>query len=177
MRPDLDHWLARPSLQVRHRRESTADLARLWEAARSVRLADTGLLGRLVRWRIPGIPPQVPFDQMFREPPFLVLEDGDGALVSGLVGKIWTLRRDYPRLGGPDEYRDWATPGTARVLFANWVEPGARECAVLVSETRVQPLGTQGRFGVAAVRPLVAGFGALVGSEGIAAAVRRAEGR
>jgi len=114
---------------------------------------------------------------MFREPPFLVLEDGDGALVSGLVGKIWTLRRDYPRLEGPDEYRDWATPGTARVLFANWVEPGARRPAVLVSETRVQPLGTQGRFGVAAVRPLVGGFGALVGSEGIAAAVRRAEGR
>jgi len=41
----------------------------------------------------------------------------------------------------------------------------------------VQAVGAQGRFGVAAVRPLVAGFGALVGSEGIAAAVRRAEGR
>jgi hypothetical protein len=46
---------------------------------------------------------------------------------------------------------------------------------VLISEARVHPVGSQGRMGVAAVRPLVRGFHNLVGSEGIAAAVRRAE--
>jgi hypothetical protein len=39
----------------------------------------------------------------------------------------------------------------------------------------VEAIGLQGRVGVAAVRPLVQRFGHLVGSDGLAAAVRRAE--
>jgi hypothetical protein len=46
---------------------------------------------------------------------------------------------------------------------------------VLLTEARVEPIGVQGRIGVAAVAPLVHSFGGLVGSEGLAAAVRRAE--
>jgi len=61
------------------------------------------------------------------------------------------------------------------VLFANWVEPTAAGRVPLASETRVQALGIQGRVGLAAVRPLVSTFHNLVGSEGIEAAVRRAE--
>jgi hypothetical protein len=45
-----------------------------------------------------------------------------------------------------------------------------------VSEARVKPIGAQGSIGVAAVRPIVRTFQHLVGSEGIRAAVRRAEG-
>ncbi len=56
MRPDLDDWLADPALRIAHRCEAEAGPAQLWEAARSVRLADTRVLGRLVRWRIPGLP-------------------------------------------------------------------------------------------------------------------------
>jgi hypothetical protein len=131
------------------------------------------MLGRLVRWRIPGTPPDISFDEMFRRPPFLVLdEQAEQALISGLVGRIWTLRRDYPELGDPLEFKAWNTPGTARVLFANWVEDGA-----LVSETRVEGFGVQGRLGVRAVGPLIRGFQHLVGSDGIEAAVRLAEGR
>jgi hypothetical protein len=95
------------------------------------------MLGRLVRWRIPGTPADISFDEMFRRPPFLVLdEQPEQALISGLVGRIWTLRRDYPQLTDPEEFRRWSTPGTARVLFANWIEDGA-----LVSETRVEGFG------------------------------------
>jgi hypothetical protein len=175
---DLDAWLPRPAIRVRHRRESSAPAAELWRAARDVRLADTSLLGRLVRWRIPGTTPQLSFDELFRSPPFIVLEgDHDTALVSGLVGRIWTLRRDYPELESPEEFRAWSRRGTARVVFANWVEtlPGGR--AALASEARVEALGTQGRVGVRAVRPLVTAFHHLIGSEGIEAAVRRAERR
>ena len=39
----------------------------------------------------------------------------------------------------------------------------------------MESIGGQGSIGVAAVRPLVRAFGSLVGSEGLAAAVRRAE--
>jgi hypothetical protein len=142
-----------------------------------VRLTDTGLLGRLIRWRIPGLERDEGFDALFREPPFIVLEDGERALVSGLVGRIWTLRRDYPQLSGADEFRTWSRRGTARVAFANWVAPtddgGSQVCA----EVRVQAFGVQGRMGMTAVRPLVGRFQGLVGSEGLRAAVRLAEAR
>ncbi len=183
MKPDLDHWLSDPALRVAHRRASSAPADELWEAAKTVRLADAALLGRLVRWRIPGTPSGISFDGLFREPPFTVLLDDDRALVAGLVGRIWTLRRDYPQLAGPDEFRSWSSPGTARVVLANWVEPadgdgrGDGNRALLFSETRVAAIGVQGRLGVAAVRPLVSAFQNVIASDGMAAAVRLAEKR
>src|SRR5947209_4611986 len=108
MTPDLDHWLASPALCLRQCREADASPERLWEAARSVRLRDAGLLGRLVRWRIPGQPLGIAFDEMFRRPPFLVLDEHEDVLLSGMVGRIWTLRRDYPRLSDPQEFREWS---------------------------------------------------------------------
>jgi hypothetical protein len=174
VKPDLDTWLPETTLRVSHRRESTASGEELWRAASEVPLTDAGPLGRLVRWRIPGLQPAVTFDALFREPPFIVLDEGERCLVSGLVGRIWTLRRDYPQLDSPQEFREWSKRGTARVVLANWVQEN-EQGAVLASEARVQGMGTQGRMGVAAVRPLVRAFQNLVGSEGIAAAVRRAE--
>jgi len=174
--PDLDRWLPDPSIRVAHRREASASPDRLWEAARSVRLSDTRLLGRLVRWRIPGLQPDLAFDELFRSPPFLVLaEEHQRMLVSGLVGRIWTLRRDYPRLDDPEEFRNWSTAGTARVVFANWIEVDSSERSAIRAEARVEPIGAQGRLGVAAVRGLVSAFGSLVGSDGIEIAARRAE--
>ena len=160
---------------MRHRRESSVSREHLWQAAHQVRLSDTSLLGRLVRWRIPGLPADDSFYDLFREQPFLALSEADGVLVSGLVGKIWTLRRDYPKLEGPEQFRQWTTPGTTKVLFANWVEDAARGGSVLSAEVRVQAYGAQGRIGLATVRPLIRGFQHLVGSDAIAAAVRRAE--
>lgn len=177
VRPDLDRWLAYPGLRVSHRRESRAPRTRLWEAAQAVRLADTSLLGRLVRWRIPGTPADSSYDELFRNPPFTVLVEDETALVSGLVGRIWTLRRDYPRLTEPEQFLQWSQRGTARVLFANWVEPTETGTMALISEVRVEAMGVQGRLGVRAVRPLVRSFEHLIGTEGIETAVRRAEQR
>jgi hypothetical protein len=175
MTPDLDRWIADPALRVAHRRVSSASADDLWEAAVRVRISDVGLLGRLIRWRIPGTPPGIPFDTLFRNPPFMVLLEGDLVLVSGLVGRIWTLRRDYPRLADPGEFRHWSAPGTARVMLANWIEPVAGGGAALASETRVAAVGAQGRLGVAAVRPLVSTFQHLIASDGMSAVVRMAE--
>jgi hypothetical protein len=175
VRPDLDHWLPKPTLRVAHTRRSAVSERRLWEAARTITIADVGLLGRLVRWRIPGMPADIQFEQMFRRPPFVVLDGGDGALVSGLVGRIWTLRRDYPALADGQQFREWSRRGTAKVLFANWVEPAEPDRSALCSETRVQALGRQGQVGLAAVRPLVTAFQNLVGTDALEAAVRRAE--
>ncbi len=147
----------------------------LWTAARTVRLADTRRLGRLIRLRIPGLDPDLTIDQMFRSPPFNVLEDGERSLVSGLVGRIWTVRRDYPSLPGPEEFRTWSERGTVRVLFANWVQAMDGGRSALVSETRVDTVDWRGRVGLAAVRPLIAGSHALISSDGINAALARAE--
>jgi hypothetical protein len=175
--PDLDKWLPDPALRVVHRRESSVSADTLWQAAREVQLTDTAVLGRLVRWRIPGLARGLAYNDMFRQPPFMVLQEEEHALVSGLVGRIWTLRRDYPRLSLPEEFVDWSRSGTARVVIANWALPRDGGGSVLAAEARVEPVGAQGRLGVAAVRPVVRAFQHLVGSDGINAAVRRAEGR
>jgi len=173
-RPDLDRWLPSPALVVSSRGSSPAPAEVLWQAARTVRLADAGLLGRLIRWRIPGTEAALAFDELFRRPPFAVLEEGELGLTSGLTGRIWTLSRDYARLEDPKEFLSWSTPGTARVLFASWVERTAQHGSVLHNEARVEAIGRQGRLGLAAVRPLVRAFDHLIESEGIAAAIRLA---
>jgi hypothetical protein len=177
--PDLDQWLADPAVRVVHRRQSRASPDRLWDAAQAVTVQQAALLGRLIRWRIPGTGSEVSFGELFRNPPFIVLDEplDQHALVSGLVGRIWTLRRDYPRLTDPEQFRGWSQRGTARVLFANWVSHGGSDTSTLTSEARVEAIGTQGRVGVAAVRPLVSAFHNLIGSDGIEAAIRRAERR
>jgi hypothetical protein len=173
--PDLDHWLPDPALRVAHSRVSSASPEELWRAAEAITINDTALLGRLVRWRIPGTGSEQRFDELFRCAPFLVLEEGAGRLVSGIAGRIWTLRRDYPRLSDPEEFLDWSERGTARVIFAHWVATVDEGRTALHAEVRVQSFGAQGRFGLHAVRPLISGFQNLIGSDGIEAAVRRAE--
>jgi hypothetical protein len=172
--PDLDRWLDDPDLTVAYHRHSRVSAPELWDAARAVPLSDTGRLGRLVRWRIPGLERDVSFDGLFRHPPFMVLEESETALVSGLVGRIWTLRRDYPQLGAPQDFLAWSHRGTVRVAFAHWTESAPRGSTLSV-DVRVQAIGAQGRLGLSAVRPLVRAFANLIASEGIAAAVRRAE--
>jgi hypothetical protein len=174
--PELEAWLPEPAIRVAHSRVSSAQPQELWRAARGVRVRDTALLGRLVQWRIPETPGGLTFDELFRRAPFMVLEQGELALVSGIVGRIWTLRRDYPVLADAEGFRGFDAPGTARVVFAMWVLPDSRG-ARLHSEVRVCANGAQGRFGVAAVRPLIGAFHNLIASEGLAVAVRRAEGK
>ena len=134
----LDAWIADPAVRTRHERSAPVDPAVLWDAARGVRLADTRHLGRLVRWRIPGLEADLTYHELLSGYPFLVLEEDDGLLISGLCGRIWTLTRDYPTLPGPEAFAAWDQPGTVRVLFGHWVRggPGGAE---LVSEARVQP--------------------------------------
>ncbi len=175
MKPDLDGWLPDPALRIAHERRSSASAQQLWRSAQRTKLADTRLLGRLIRWRIPGTRLGVTFDELFRSPPFIVLEESESALVSGIVGRIWTLRRDYPQLSAPEEFHNWSRAGTARVVFANWATDGDDGGAVLASESRVATYGWQGRLGLRAVRPLISRFQPLVGSDGIEAAVRQAE--
>jgi hypothetical protein len=160
---------------TRHRRSAAASAEALWRAAQGVRLADTRRLGRLVRWRIPGLEPGLTYHELFRAYPFCVLDEGDGWLVSGLCGRIWTLSRDYPALSGADEFAAWSEPGTVRVAFAHWAEPAGDGRAALFSEARVEPVDARARLRLKATWAVVGPFERLVGSEPLALAVARAQ--
>ena len=173
--PDLKRWIADPTLSSVHRREADAPPAALWSAAGAVALSDCRILGRLVRWRIPGLPADLSYRELFRNEPFLVLEETERSSVSGLCGRIWTLRRDYPRLEDPSTFAEWDAPGTVRVLFAHWIEPADDDRATLVSEVHIEAFDAAGRRGLRLVRPLISSFERLIDREPLAIAAKRAE--
>ena len=170
----LDHWLGGPQVRTHHRRHARTDPATLWAAARQITLTDTGSLGRLVRWRIPGTPTDLRYYELFRRYPFTLLEEGEHHMISGLCGRIWTLQRDYPRLRDAEQFRGWSESGTVRVLFAHWVQPHG-EGAEIVSEARVQPTDRTAAMRLRALWAVVGPFHKLVGAEPLTLAVRRAE--
>jgi hypothetical protein len=175
MPPALDDWLPSAAVRTRHRRAARASAHELWRAASTIRLADTRRLGHLVRWRIPGLSPAMTYHELFRTYPFCVLEESDHRLVSGLCGRIWTLSRDYPRLSGASDFASWTEPGTVRVAFAHWVEPGDDGEAMLFSEARVEPVDAHARLRLRATWAVVSPFERLVGAEPLALAAARAE--
>jgi hypothetical protein len=175
MHPDLDRWLPDPQVRTLHRRSAETDADRLWNAAESVRLRDAPILGRVVRWRIPGTPVDLSFWDLFRQYPFSVIAEGARWSVSGMCGRIWTLRRDYPRIDGAKDFLAWEEPATARVLLAHWIEGNGRGQSALVSETRIKPVDGQARLRIRALWALVGHFEALVGREALRSAAQRAE--
>jgi hypothetical protein len=175
-RPDLDRWLSAAAVRTSHRRESHAGVDALWRAAATVRLRDCRLLGRLVGVRVPGSDPAMTFDALFRTPPFMPLEEGPTWVLSGLCGRIWTVRGELAQLSGPQAFLDWEEPSTVRVMFAHWVE-AAGAGASLHSEVRIAAVDRRAAFYLRALEPLIAAFQGLIGVESLSLAVRRAEQR
>src|SRR3954468_17225444 len=171
----LDDWVAGPAVRTRHRRRAAVPPDELWTAARQIRLSETGTLGRLVRWRIPGTAPDQTFRGLLAEYPFVVLAEGERWSLSGLCGRIWTLNRDYPRLDGPEAFRAWSEPGTVRVLFAHWVEPDGDGASAIVSEARVAPVDRGAAMRLRALGAVAGPWERLIGGEALARAARRAE--
>lgn len=172
---DLDAWLPDPAIVTRHHRSAAADPDALWASARSVRLDETRTIGRLVRWRIPGVPPDQSFMGLLAEDPFTVLEEGPRHSISGLCGRIWTLQRDYAQLDGPDDFMAWDVARTVRVVFAHWVTPPSNGRATLHSEARVAPTDSIATMRLRALWLAVGPFERLIGAEALALAAARAE--
>lgn len=171
---DLDLWLPAPAVRTHHSREAAVEGAVLWAAAQTVRIGESRLLGRLVRWRVPGTRPDQTYREMFTGDPFVVLDAGEQHLLVGLCGKIWTARPALVKLGDRREFSDWRVAGTARVLFAQWVEPTATGSA-LVSEVRVEPVDREARTRMRSIWPLIGRFEGLIATEPLRLATRRAE--
>lgn len=175
MHPDLDEWLPDAQVRTSHRGSAEADPDRLWNAAETVRLQDAPVLGRAVRWRIPGTPSDLTFRDLFRDYPFTVIAEGTRWSVSGLCGRIWTLRRDYPHIEGEKDFMAWTEPDTVRVLLAHWIEEDGPGHSTLVSESRIQPVDGQARIRVRALWTLVGHFEPLIQGEALRSATERAE--
>jgi hypothetical protein len=173
---DLDAWLPEPQITTCHSRTAPVDADALWAAARSVRLDETRTIGRLVRWRIPGVAPDQSFMKLLTEDPFTLLHEGPHHAISGLCGRIWTLSRDYGVLSGPDDFLAWNEPRTVRVLFAHWVTPDADGAgSTLFSEARVAPTDAIAQLRLRALWLGVGPFERLIGAEALALAVTHAE--
>ena len=176
---DLDAWLPDPEITTRHSRRAAVDPDTLWDAARGVRLDETRTIGRLVRWRIPGVPPDRSFLTLLTQDPFTLLDAGRHHAISGLCGRIWTLSRDYGELAGPEDFLAWSEPRTVRVLFAHWVsadadaEDGAS--STLHSEARVAPTDRVAAMRLRALWLAVGPFERLIGAEALALAAAQAE--
>jgi hypothetical protein len=172
--PDLDAWLPDFSVRTRHGRRVAAPPERLWEAANRVRMSDTSSLGRLVRWRIPGVRAEQTFGELLAAYPFCVLDEGEHWSISGLCGRIWTLQRDYPRLDGPEDFRTWSEPGTVRVLIANWVAADGDGASRIVSEARVAPVDRRAALRLRSLWVVIGVFERHIGGEALALAAERA---
>lgn len=169
---DLDRWLPEPVLRTNHRRESPASATELWETAATVRLRDCRILGRLIRVRIPGVQSSLTFSELFRSAPFNLLEEGPTYNLSGLCGRIWSVRSDFGVLSQPSEFRNWHAPGTVRVLFAGWAEATESGSAV-VSEVRIAAVDRKAALYLRALEPFIAAFQGLVGTEPLQIAAQR----
>lgn len=175
--PPLDAWLPDPLVRTRHRRVAHTDQDELWASATALRLCDTRTLGRLVRWRLPGTPPEMTFRELLSSYPFTLLDETAHYSVSGMCGRIWTVRKDYGRLRGPEDFRAWNEPGTVRVLISTWVQPLSDGRAELCGEARVAPVDRRAALSLRVLWAGIGRFESLIGSEASAGAVRRAQAR
>ena len=175
---DLDAWLPDPQITTRHSATAPVEPDALWTAARLVRLDETRTIGRLVRWRIPGVPHDQSFIGLLTEAPFALLHEGPHHAISGLCGRIWTLSRDYADLTGPEDFRSWSEPHTVRVLFAHWVTADADDGgSTLFSEARVGPVDRIAALRLRALWLAVGPFERLIGADALALAAKHAEQR
>ena len=96
-------------------------------------------------------------------------------MISGMCGRIWTIRRDYPRIVGADDFLSWDEQGTVQVLLAHWIELDGPGRNALVSEARIKPVNRQAGFRLRALWAVVGQFERLVGGEVLRIAAQRAE--
>jgi hypothetical protein len=164
-----------PTVRTYHRLAAAADPAILWAAAGSVRIGESGLLERLIRWRVPGISHDQTYREMFTAQPFLVLDEGEHHLLAGLCGTIWTAHPELSPLSAPSEFRQWLR-ARDRAGSVRTVDGTGASGATLVTEVRVAPVDHSARLRLRGLWALIGRFEGLIGSEALRLAVHRAEG-
>lgn len=114
------------------------------------------------------------FRELFRRPPFVLLEEGERWSASGVAGRLWARRGGLARLERPEEYRAWAKPGTARVALLNAVRPRRGGGSEIVTETRVRCVDRRALIRFRPYWAVVGPFSRFIRIDLLGAAVRRA---
>jgi hypothetical protein len=169
---DLNELLPDAPVRTHHRGSTSASADEVWDAACALRLSDTRRLGRLVRWRLPDTPSDGTFRELLRRYPFTLLDEGPHHSISGLCGRIWTFRTDYPRLSSPADFAAWQEPGTVRVVLATWTQERPDGRVELCEEARVKPVDRAAALRLKLLWAAVGRFEGLIGSEAISRALR-----
>lgn len=176
MTPRPEDWLPKTHARLHHARRSIAHPDDLWTAAQEVRLSDTPRLLRLVRWRLGrnAPAPETTFRDFFRSGVFTLLEEGERHSVSGVAGRIWSPSGDYARFETGADYMEYAHRGTAKVVIAASVHEHPQGSEI-VTDARIWVADRRGQIVFRPFWAVVSPFSRFVGTEGLAAAVRRAE--
>ena len=137
---------------------------------------ETRTLRPIIGWRLGRYAPagDAPLYEVLATHPFVRLAEDGMVSVSGLAGKLWTLGDTFVRFDGPEAFRAWAAPGYCKVVVRHAVRADG-DGSEIESEVRIwcTDRGAQLRF-----RPywaFIGPFSRFIGSELLAAAVRRAE--
>jgi hypothetical protein len=173
----LDRWLPDQTVRTLHRRRSTASPDALWDAARAAAIGDTLTLRPLIMLRLRGARPttRTTFEELFRTPPFVLLEEGERLSVSGLAGKLWTPAGDYASFDSGDAYVAHDAPATAKVALATTVVAHAGGGSEIVTESRVWCVDRSARWRFRPYWVLVGPLSRFIGIELLHATTRRAE--
>jgi hypothetical protein len=174
----VQDWLPGCHARLHHARVSTASPDQLWDAAQEVRLRDAPRLARLIRWRLGrhAPPPDTTFEEFFRTGIFTLLEESGRLYISGVAGRIWAPSGPYAQFETAGDYRQYRERGTAKVVLKTEVRPHARGAQIIV-EARVWCADRRTQLIFRPFWAVVAPFARFIYSEGLAVAVKRAEGR
>jgi hypothetical protein len=174
--PPIEQLVPKTHAELHHRRRSIAHPDDLWAAAGSITLKDTPRLNRLIRWRLGrnAPPADTTFEDFFRSGVFTLLEEGERYSVSGVAGRIWSPSGDYQRFETVADYMDYDGRGIAKVVLANSVS-AHDQGSEIVSEARIWLSDRRAQVIFRPFWAVVSPFARFIGSEGLAAAVRRAE--
>jgi hypothetical protein len=175
---DIASWLPGRHARVLQARVSTAAPEDLWNAAQTVRLRDAPRLNRLIRWRLGrhAPPSETTFEEFFRTGIFMLLEEGDRLYISGVAGKIWAPSGSYAEFETAGDYRQYRKRGTAKVVLKTEVRDHERGSEI-VNEAWVWCADRRTQLIFRPFWAVVSPFARLIYSEGLATAVKRAEGR
>ena len=164
-------------MRTHHRRTAAAAPEALWERATEVRLDETRSLGRLVRWRIPGLARDLTYHELFRAYPFCVLEeDRPPARSRACAGGSGRSRATTRGSTGRTRSRAGTSPARCACCSRTGSAQAGDGRAELVSEARVEPVDARSALRLKALWAVIGRFERLVGAEPLELAARRAEG-
>ena len=141
-----------------------------------MQVRETRTLRPIIGWRLGRYAPAADSSvyDVLAAHPFVQLADDGMVSVSGLAGKLWALGDTFVRFDGAAAFRGWEEPGFCKVAVRHEVLPhgGGSE---IRSDVRIWCTSRRAQLRFRPYWAFIGPFSRFIGSELLAAAVRRAE--